>query len=68
MPALVRVAGQHRKSLEALVRIAGYQRVQKAIAETREDAPPVVIPPQFTADELDHLMRQRAEGPLGSAV
>jgi hypothetical protein len=68
MPALVRIAGQHRPSLEALVHIAGYQRVQPAIAETREDAPPVIIPQTDQSEQFDRLMRQRAEGPLGSAV
>lgn len=68
MPALVRVAGQHRPSLEALVQIAGYQRVQQAIAETREDARPVIIPPTDQFEQFDRLMRQRSTHDLGSAV
>lgn len=76
MPALVRLAGQHRDSLEALVRIAGYERVQQAIAETRDTGPPVTVPARLVSighDScdyalIDRLMRQRAAGPLGSAV
>lgn len=68
MPALVRIAGQHRPSLEALVHIAGYQRVQQAIAETREDTPHVVVTQTDQSEQFDRLMRQRAAGPLGSAV
>ena len=76
MPALVRLAGQHRGSLEALVALAGIERVRRALESTRDTEPLAAIPenvtptPQESRDHafLDRLMRQRAEGPLGSAV
>lgn len=76
MPALVRLAGQHRGSLEALVEVAGVDLVRRALHVTRDTRPPVTVPanPVSIGQEsndhafIDRLMRQRAAGPLGSAV
>jgi len=76
MPALVRLVGQHRGSLEALVAVAGVDLVRRALHATRDTQPPVTVPAnlvsigQESGDYalIDRLMRQRAAGPLGSAV
>ena len=76
MPALVRLAGQHRGSLEAFVALVGIERVRRALDATRDTEPLVAIPDNVRPTQqesrdhafLDRLMRQRAAGPLGSAV